>query len=856
MLKINKILLKKIQFLLSLQGLFPFCHSRESGNPSSLSLRGAKQRSNLKGFSLIELMVAVVILSIALIGIFLAFSSGWMGMANARDRTVATNYAREEMEDIKNMEFELITNENLGVAEIIEGKFNRVVTIVDEHSNLKNIKTKVFWTNRQGQYVNVETSMYINITIYNPKEASRLVLYANPYYSVLPSATETIDLIAVIKDVNGNTKIDWTGENICFTINSGSELGSLTAGASSGVETIGGIAQTIFTPSNLIIEGVVQQGNVTIEASVELPNDGGTIIDVITITVTLGVVRIELNASPISIDADGTSTSTVTAKLVDSSGGLVSDAPNEITFDISGEGTFVDSASEGSHLPDTVLMSNSGGIAIIYVESITDTPGVATVTASSAGLLSDTVNIVTTGVATSIFVSVEPNLIYEGDNATVTVEIQDINGNPVEYSGDISLAISGGTGTFVDNPVDPNNTPFAYSTFTPSSLGMLTITASREGFLEAGTTTIDVREALIANKITLKAVPKNILAGGETYSKITATIKDGTTVISNYNNPVTFEIVSDTSSPPNASLFYNLINYGTGPFTVPGEDVDNGEVVVYLIPASSVGICTVKVSTDNLIDPDPIVNTINVGFYSSEHHIRLTADPQQMLLDGNICTVTATVVDEDDTPINTYNKDITFTILVGWPKIAKFVLTGTSSLTQTILAVPGGTIDVLLISQSKAGTVTLKASSFTGMSDITGYLNIPVVSTLLELADIPYITYDDGTYEVSFDIEVQGTEINLDKMQVSWSINETLDKIVIQSPNTADPITIFENIETPALSGDIINIDDINIDDIILSTGTSNVKIYFNQGMFGKTITVIFNPNSGNYSVTVPVPET
>ena len=94
MLKINKILSKKIHFHVSLRSLFPFCHSRESGNPSSLSLRGTKQRSNLKGFSLIELMVAVVILAIAILGIFLAFNSGWMGMANARDRTVATNYAR------------------------------------------------------------------------------------------------------------------------------------------------------------------------------------------------------------------------------------------------------------------------------------------------------------------------------------------------------------------------------------------------------------------------------------------------------------------------------------------------------------------------------------------------------------------------------------------------------------------------------------------------------------------------------------------------------------------------------------------------------------------------------------------
>ena len=64
------------------------------------------------GFSLIELMVAVAILAIAIFGIFHAYSVGFMGMADARDRTVATNYARKEMENLKNMSFN-----SLGIVE-------------------------------------------------------------------------------------------------------------------------------------------------------------------------------------------------------------------------------------------------------------------------------------------------------------------------------------------------------------------------------------------------------------------------------------------------------------------------------------------------------------------------------------------------------------------------------------------------------------------------------------------------------------------------------------------------------------------------------------------------------------------
>lgn len=793
-----------------------------------------------KGFTLIELMVAVIILAIAVLGIFLAFSNTWMGMANARDRTVATNYAREAMEDVKNMDFEIVTNENLGMAESVGAKFTRVITVNTESDNLKKIDTRVYWTNRQGQIVSVEPSMYINRTLFNPGQASRIMLYADPYYTVLPTSG-TANIIAVIKDVDGNTKIDWTGGNIRFSIIEGSGFGSLPADAYvPGVEPTNGRADTIFTGT--------AEGEVVIEASVDLPS-GGTVSNTITIRVTLDVVRIALSAAPDKMEADGATISIVTAKLVNSGDGIVTEASNEITFNISGEGIFVVSEEDRTPLgSSTVSMTpvTDTGTATIYVESIADTPGVATVTASSEGLLSGTVNIITTGIATSIYVSVEPVLIYIGDTATVTVEIQDVNENPVEYYGNIDLAISAATGYFVGNPVNPENTPLAYSTFypDPTSLGILTITASGGG-LAAGNATIEVQEALTADTIIITAVPKNILAGGSNNSVITATIKDGSTVISNYSNDVTFEIISDTSSPPSASLFYNNFNYGTGPFTVPGGDVDEGKVVVDLMPSYEVGICTIEVSTINS-EFTTIYNTVEVGFYSSEDHIELIAIPPRMLVEGINSTVFATVVDEGGTRIFTYNEDITFTILVGWPKTAKFAATGTSSLTTTLV---GGEISVVLIPQSTAGTVTLKASSFTGMTDITGYLNIQVVDTLINLVeDTPDYISIELDNRVTFDIDVQGAEVVLEEMQVSWSDNiasELLNQIDIEGT------VVYSNVPG-AVSGTIV--DTVTT----LPTGISTVNLYFNIGedMSGKTYNIIFNPSTENYPVEFDIPLT
>jgi len=159
-----KMLLQKIKLPLSLREAFPFCHSRESGNPSSPSLRGAKQRSNLSGFSLIELMVAVSILALAIFGIFHAYSAGFMGMADAKDITMATNYAREKMEEIKNKPFGKIEPESpADIHTDVPGtKFQRKVKVDEIEDGLKKVTTTVSWTNRneQPKTVTLETLIY------------------------------------------------------------------------------------------------------------------------------------------------------------------------------------------------------------------------------------------------------------------------------------------------------------------------------------------------------------------------------------------------------------------------------------------------------------------------------------------------------------------------------------------------------------------------------------------------------------------------------------------------------------------------------------------------------------------------
>lgn len=273
-----------------------------------------KKRNIQKGFSLIELMVAVAILAVAILGIFHAYSVGFMGIADARDRTVATNYAREAMEDIKNMDFEKITTQ---FRDFIGGtKFEKEV-IVQESTNLKKVTTNIYWKDRNGNTKTVGTDMLIHFVQTTAGAETRIMLIADPY-NILTFGTSV--LTAVVKDAKGNT-VSTYSDDISFTIISGS--GNLF---SSTVSPNQGIATTTFTAS-------ASEGEVIIEASSrDLASDTVTI----KITNPEAPVKINLTAEPMFMTPG--STSLITAEIVNAGGVIVTDAVIDITFSISGPG--------------------------------------------------------------------------------------------------------------------------------------------------------------------------------------------------------------------------------------------------------------------------------------------------------------------------------------------------------------------------------------------------------------------------------------------------------------------------------------------------------------------------------------
>lgn len=770
------------------------------------SLRGAGRRSNLSGFSLIELMVAIAILAMAIFGIFQAYSAGFRVMADARDRTVATNYAREAMEDIKNMDFETIvsTTKSLTTSNI---KYRVDVNVSSESNNLKKVYTIVNWKGRNGITKTVEITMLVNQIEVYASEATKIVLFADSY-TILN--TGTTELTAIIKDIKGNTIIDWDEGDITFSIFSGGELGDISPIT---VTPDNGIAKTTFSSGGYLSEGEI--GYTVIEASVNLPVIGN-VSDQVTIKVTDGPVKIILSADPDIIKASTENSSTITVSLCNAANqilnksDLVTDV--EITFSVFGEGNL-----STSTITITAIGAEPASAEISL--NSTGTPGLASVVATATDLESATIDIRFLGPPVSILITASPNPIYVDDveGSTITVSLLDVKGfptNPTEGNTIVTLTLSpDSNGSLSDDfltfPVSEYEGILLTTLFSgQTSTDSVSITASAEG-LTGDSVTINILSELVPDHIELTANPHNLAVGGT--STITATVYDASgKIVTNYAGTITF------------STDLEIIT-GNNPSTTT-----NGVATIEL-SSDSAGTAVITVSSSDGLGYLPS-GGVEVGFYGGAHHITLTADPEYVKADGvSTSTITATVYDYENIIVTNYN--------IYEDKTIDFFINDTFFSTNNFT---NGIASITLTSDSVA-TIVVTAFSSDGLDCFPsdGVEVIFYVETSLTLVE-DSAEYYPADLVVALNIMIMGEDILVDQMRVSWtgsSSSQRYNKIVI---NSEEVYTLGND-----KSGETVEI----IDKTLIAGEEYTVELTFAQDMAGRTITVIFYPYVGSYTI-------
>ncbi|RKY53281.1 MAG: hypothetical protein DRP89_06470 [Candidatus Neomarinimicrobiota bacterium] len=792
MLKINKILSKKIKSPLSLRGLFPFCHSRfpfchsrESGNPSPPVIareQSNRRNLNLSGFSLIELMVAVAILAMAIFGIFQAYTVGFMSINDAKERTIATNYMQETMEEIVGLPFETI-GDNLAITGepiISNPKFKKTIYLeynIEDSPQLKKVNVMIEWG--ESKHVHGSTVVYDSQAPSESSEIGYVILIANPYY-ILPNDEST--LTAIIKDKNGNTMTSWSEGTFNFKISNSQDLDGNTIG-----DTLGNLVPSAKTPVNgsanitFNSSGDVE-GLATIE--VTLSTDQGDFKDNVILHITYAGVYINLTADKQVLDADGIDTAILTASVVDAGGNVVIDPTTKITFTITeGYGTLSS--------PTTKTTSEEDGTTSIEVTS-SSTPGKIKVTATALSLIADYVYIISTSdepIPVQIEMIADPPNIYNNDSSQITVQILDQFENPIAYNGTIDFIQDIEIGSIDSVTFDGTGNSMT-TQFIPISgySGTVTITAQSQAedvFTDSVVITVSNQPVAIF----LSSEGVLYADSGNSTITIKAEIVDaGSNLVSSYNGEVTFYIAEG----------FGLFSDNSSNSIVTAI---NGIAEISLKSTSDVpGDVKIQANANGLTG-----DLITVTAYGVPYEVRVSPDSNIDV--GDDSELTVGIYDSVDNPVP-------FEGLVE----LNMSPTGLGILDETTLYFKGETTQTTNFHATNPGTVVITpTASYNNQA-----LGLTTATIIIEEVVISINLVEDsinaGSQYFNFDISVSGSSLIVEEMIVSWegyANNQKLTQIIINGN------LVFTGAERK--SGETSDIIDTT-----LGKGDSTVELLFN----------------------------
>jgi prepilin-type N-terminal cleavage/methylation domain-containing protein len=404
-----------------------------------------------KGFSLVEVIVAVAILGIASLGIFQSYKVGFWGMSDARARTIATNIAQEKLEEVKGKTLAAGTYPDPDNPIVVSGKdFNAVVKVEivvegGQPTTLRKIITTVSWQKRNGEDTQISIENLQSTALAPPSEdvPTAILVSANPT-SINVGETSSIKVTILDQD---NYPISYIGRIDLSMIPA--TLGTLD------VDFLNFNGDS-YLSTTFRANAIGDAGDVQIKAEDHLDSDE-LIDDSDTITIIGGApVKINLVVDPGSILING-QTSTLTVRIEDVNDYLAANWTGTVQLAIiSGQNT---GDLGNPPLGDTITIDFNGENVKTTLFTSSAQEGVAVIKATDLALTgkltedSATIN-VTSGPPYQIDIEAEPKSIFiqgyvGGPNlSAITVTIKNETGVPVSgFVGTITLSLLSGSGS-------------------------------------------------------------------------------------------------------------------------------------------------------------------------------------------------------------------------------------------------------------------------------------------------------------------------------------------------------------------------------------------------------------------------
>lgn len=324
-----------------------------------------------------------------------------------------------------------------------------------------------------------------------------------------PNSLNTGDianLTATVQDANGNVVV---GEAVSFAINPAGSVDPVLT-AVNAVTDANGETKVTYTAGST-------GGGVTDTVTATTPNGTAGPVDITVNTNAIVVGSISLTSGTQWIVADGADSTGIRATVLDTSGKPV-------------VGQVVDFTTTAGTIPATGTTDSNGQVEVSLISGtrIAD----VTVWADASGYRASTPLRFIAGPAASVSLSAEQVSLNTGEMTTVTVRVQDANGNPVSES--VNLVITAPNSVNPDIPAYTNTSDIdgmIKVVYTAGSTGGVdTITATTPN---GTTTTLDITvntTAVNVGSFTLALGAESIVADGVDNTVVYATLLDNVTV--------------------------------------------------------------------------------------------------------------------------------------------------------------------------------------------------------------------------------------------------------------------------------------------------------------------------------------
>jgi prepilin-type N-terminal cleavage/methylation domain-containing protein len=664
-----------------------------------------------KGFSLIELMVAVTILAIAAIGIFQAFTTGFQAMADAKDRTIATNIAQKKLEEVKNSVKVAYPYYSIETQEINDKTFTVIVVTNSIEDNLEQVYVTVSWNNRKGEEKNVqlETLVYdLKTVIVDEPDVGRIHLSADPTEITCCVVGETSTITAELFNTATPEQRVPSGTPVSFTVSNGSVDPEFTL-----TDTIGKATTQLTLNGKNPASVIATSGTV----SSSDPGCDGAALEV---TCVPKASEIALSADPYAILPGDKSV--ITATVNDTCGDVLSGELDQVDVKfVTDKGSFSNSTTL---LETTITTVNGIATVELYMGTIGEVATVdGTITVDEVDI-SDSTTVICTDY--SISVTANPTSINPGgvNNSSIITATLTTSGTGSVVNQPISFATDKGSLSAATANTDGNG----QATVTLSSLlggDIATITASYTfgAITISDTVTVQSTEYVI----NIVANPDKVIPGSP--STITATL-------TNYlGNPASNKIVD----------FYST----EGILSYSSVSTNSSGIAVTTLTLGTVGdIANVSASYGFATD------TVNVSCI--EFVLEVSANPES-IIPGEISEITAILTNYSGTPQS--GQTITFTTTNG-------TFTETSDITATAVT-NGSGVAVVHLTLDTLGTTAIVTAEYDLVEDTVSVECSE--SIYITLHDQPsHWSYNYSDDSITFSIDLHGGPLIIDKVKINW----------------------------------------------------------------------------------------